>query len=356
MRAILLPIACLLATAQDADHDRARQLLLSGRAAEAAEIYRNIVKANPGNADAVLNLSIAEYKAARYREAAESASVAVRIAPGLVPAHLLLGASYLETGNFIEAVAPLERAIALDPKDRNGRLMLGDALLGTGRARDAVPHFEAASAMLPDNPRAWYGLGKAYAQSGREQDAVGAWARLMTLPPSVESRIHAAEEHDSAQLWREAAAEWKAAVEMAPANRRAKVGLAWALFRSRDYDKAMAVLKPMLGDSAGSEVPFLIGASLLNQQRPQEAIPHLQQALERDPEMVPAKAALGQALLQTGKPAEAIPLLEQATAVDQDGSTHFQLFRAYQLTGRKTEAEKARGAYQRLRSSLAAAP
>ena len=50
---------------------------------------------------------------------------------------------------------------------------------------------------------------------------------------------------------------------------------------------------------------------------------------------------------------EAIPLLEGAISVDQDGSVHFQLFRAYQLTHREAEARRALSDYQRFRASLA---
>ena len=77
--------------------------------------------------------------------------------------------------------------------------------------------------------------------------------------------------------------------------------------------------------------------------------------LPRTPDLLPARAALGQALLQTGKAEEAIPLLEGAISADQDGSVHFQLFRAYQLTHRETEARQALADYQRFRASLAAA-
>ena len=54
------------------------------------------------------------------------------------------------------------------------------------------------------------------------------------------------------------------------------------------------------------------------------------------------------------KPEEAIPLLAASTSVDQDGSIHFQLFRAYQLTKNTAEAQKALAQYQRLRSRLSA--
>ena len=133
------------------------------------------------------------------------------------------------------------------------------------------------------------------------------------------------------------------------------MGLGEALFRSRDYAASMATLKPLLPDET-AEAQFLYGASLLNLQQPAEAIPYLNAAIVRDPRLLPARAALGQASLQTGKAEEAIPLLESAISVDQDGSIHFQLYRAYQVTHRDAKAREALDDYQRFRASLAARP
>jgi predicted Zn-dependent protease len=326
-------------------------LINSGRAAEAAAVYRELLRIQSGNPDLLLNLSIAEYKAGRYREAAESAAAAVKLSPNLITASLFLGASHLELGEFPQAIEALERVIAANPRERNGRLMLGEALLGARRTEAAANHLQAVSEMLPDNPRVWSGLARAFEALGRMASAAEAWERLMALPPSVESHVHAAELQASALRWREAANEWREALKLAPGKSNIRVGLAWSLFRSRDYDAAIATLKPLLTMQPNAEVQFVYGASLLNLQQPVEAMPYLHSALARDSRMLPARAALGQALLQTGQAEDAIPLLRDALGVDLDGSIHFQLFRAYQLTNRKAEAEKALAAYQRLRST-----
>ena len=195
------------------------------------------------------------------------------------------------------------------------------------------------------------GLGRAYEALGQNKAASDAWGRLLALPPSVEWHLHTAQVHDAAQRWRAAAAEWRAALAAAPENRQARMGLGWALFRSRDYDAAMDTVRPLLrGEDAG--VQFLYGASLLNLQQPADAIPYLRAAIARDAGLLPARAALGQGLLQNGHAEEAIPLLREAIAMDADGNTHFQLFRAYQLTHREAEAREALADYQRFRSSL----
>jgi predicted Zn-dependent protease len=319
MRVLLsLLLAASFSAAQDSESDRARQLLISGKAADAAKIYRDLSRAQPGNPDLLLNLSIAEYKAGNFQASADSAAAALKLAPDLLPARLFLGASYLELGSYAEAVDPLNSVVTRNPRDRNARLMLAEALLGAGRPADAIDHFRASTEALPENPRVWSGLARAYEATLR---------------------------------WREASNQWKEALKLTPKDTKIRVGLAWAEFRSRDYESAIATLTPMLSSTPTAEVQFLYGASLLNLQKPTEALPYIETALTLDAKFLPARAAMGQALLQTGKADKAIPLLKDALSIDHDGSTHFQLFRAYQLTNREDEAKQALAAYQRLRAS-----
>jgi predicted Zn-dependent protease len=277
----------------------------------------------------------------------------LKLAPYLVPASLFLGASYLELGRFKEAVDALRRVVAADPRERNGRLMLAEALAGAGDTKSAIEQFRGAAELLPTNPRVWYGLAASYDAAGEKAAAAQAWDRLSTLPPSVQSHMRNAEVLNKALRWQEAVTEWNEALKIEPGNRKVRYGLAWSLFRNRDYDATLETLKPLLA-APTADVRFLYGASLLNLQRPSEAIPHLRSALAINPGLLSASAALGQALLQIEKPEEAIPLLAASTSVDQDGSIHFQLFRAYQLTKNTAEAQRALAQYQRLRSRLSA--
>ena len=355
--AILLLSLPIFAQAPDPAREaqRAQELVVAGKLDEAIRIYQDLVRVSPNNPVLLLNLCVAEYSAKHYRDAIATAAAALQLQPDLLPARLFLGASHLELGEFSTAVDSLQLVVAANPRERNGRLMLGEALLGAGQPAAAVEHFQAAAEMLPDNPRVWYGMGRAQESLGRISAAKESWERLAALPVSLESHMHAAEVHNSEHRWREAAVEWREALQLAPEKSAIRVGLGEALFRSRDYDAAMAMLKPLLA-SESAEPQFLYGASLLNLQQPAEAIPYLKAAIARDPRLLPARAALGQASLQIGKAEEAIPLLEAAVSVDQDGSIHFQLYRAYQLTHREAEARQALAEYQRFRALPAARP
>lgn len=349
---LLVSLAAPRLAAQAEDYERAGRLLREGRAAEAAAIYRQLTHEGAGNPGLLLNLTIALYKARDFRGAAASAAEALRLNPNMLPARLFLGASYLELGEYARAITELDGVVAANPGERNGRLMLGRALLAAGRAEPAAEQLSAAAQMLPDNASVWYQLARAREALGQKEAAGKAWQHLAALPPSAESHRHAAE-LDAADLrWRGAALEWQAALRLAPEDQALRLGLAGALFHSRDYAGAMGALQPLL--PAGlADAAFLYGASLLNLQQPAEAIPYLRSALARNPDMLPACAAMGQALLQTGDAAQAIPLLVKARAVDSDGSLHFQLFRAYQLTNQIAEARATLAEYQRLRASLA---
>ncbi len=361
MRGAIIAVALLASAAFPQTSDprkeaqRAQELAAAGRLDEAIGIYRQLVRDAPGNAVLLMNLCVAEYTGKHYREAVTHAAAALRLQPDLLPARLFLGASQLELGEYVSAVDELKRVVAANPRERNGRLMLGEALLKAGQPAAALEHLPAAAEMMPDSPRVWYGLGRAYEALGETSQAHQAWARLAALPPSLESHLHAAEVNNAAQRWRDAAVEWQEALRLAPQKQTIRMGLAEALFRSRDYEAAIAALEPLLA-TAGADAQFLYGASLLNLQRPRDAMPYLKSAIARNAGLLPARAALGQALLQTGNAGEAIPFLESAVKIDQDGSIHFQLFRAYQLTHREAEARKAMAELQRFRASLAARP
>ena len=350
LAAIAFPFIALAASSAE-EFEKARQLLASGHAAEAAAIYRQLAQADSGNPDLRLNLAIALYKAGDFRGAAQSAADALQRNPGMLPAHLFLGASELELSDYGKAIPELQQVIAANPEERNARLMLGRALLATHQPAAAEEQFLGAARLMPESAAAWYGLGRSREALGHANAASEAWERLSALPPSVESHMHAAEMHVTAQRWQAAADEWKQTLQLRPTDQPAVLGLGEALYRSRDYLGAMAQLKPLVSAGVPAAL-FLYGGSLMNLQRPADAIPYLHSALAQDPNLLPASAALGQALLQTDKAAEAIPLLQAALPADRDGSTHFQLFRAYQLTNRKQEAREMLSEYQRLRSSL----
>ena len=335
---------------------RARDLVIAGKPEQAAAIYQELIRKFPTNPDLRVDLCVAQFKARRYKDSAEAAKAALKLRPELPSANLFLGASYLQLGEFASAIPPLQKVLEKQPTERNALLSLAEALSGAGRYEEAADQFQKLAEIIPNSPRVWYGLGQCYEKlsaraPGRREHyqelAQQAYNRLEYLPRSPESYIHAAELREKTSEWVEAAKEWREAMSLAPHDNRAREGLAWALYRARDYAPALELIQEMRKDGLDSAVlNFLSGGCWLNLQQPEKSVPYLEKAIAADSGFLPAKAALGQALLQTGKASEAIPLLRAALSVDEDGTIHFQLYRAYATAGEAGPAKQALRDYE----------
>jgi tetratricopeptide (TPR) repeat protein len=341
---------------------RARDLVIAGKPEQAVPIYQELVKTFPNNPDFRVDLCVAQYKARHYKESAEEAKAALKLRPELPSANLFLGASYLQLGEFAAAIPPLQKVLEKQPTERNALLALAEAFSGARRYEQAAEQFQRLSEIVADNPKVWYGLGNCYDKLSEQvpgqrehyrELAQQAYNRLEQLPPSPESYIHAAELSDKSSEWVEAAKQWRKALAFAPHDDRVREGLAWALFRARDYTSALEVIESMRKDGLDSAVlNFLSGGCWLNLERPEKSIPNLEKAIAADSHFLPAQAALGQALLQTGKAREAIPRLRAALSVDEDGTVHFQLYRAYTIAGQAEAAKQALSNYEEFKKRL----
>lgn len=196
----------------------------------------------------------------------------------------------------------------------------------------------AASSVSP------YWRARAYNELARE-----AFAKLGGLPPSVELHSIKAEIASGQGRHMQAAEEWRNALKLAPHDVPIQQALAAELHDAGDYAGALEALS-QLNPKFSPEIAFLTGDSYLLSEKPEQAIPHLETALEMDPKLRPARASLGRAYMRIGNTAKALPHLEASLALDDDGSLHYQLARALQSSGDSDRAKTMMAEYQRLRS------
>jgi predicted Zn-dependent protease len=273
--------------------------------------------------------------------------------PESVYSLVLAGDSYVRQRRFGSAFAAYREALARGPAIPGIHAGLARVYKQTGHSEWAAQEERLEANVAPvqassSGPAAYYLSSHSYRELADQ-----AYNRLAQLPPSLESHLHAAKRLDADGRHRDAAAEWRHALELAPGNMQVEIGLAWSLYEVRDFDSIFSILGSVLKEHRESaEANFLYGASLLNLEQPDAAIPYLNAALHRDPQMQAAHAALGQAFLREGKPVQAIPHLKTAIASDEDGNAHFQLFRAYKLNGNSQLANQALAEYQKFRASL----
>ena len=202
----------------------------------------------------------------------------------------------------------------------------------------------AKAATMNATPATLFWATKAYNELAEQ-----AFDHLGQLPESVQ--IHALKAqtfHDHKQDL-EAANEWRAAVKLAPDDAKVKRDLAAALFDAKDYQGAMPLLQEQLAQEPNKpDLNYLMGASLFRTEQAEKAVPYLEVAVKSHPENPAADAALGLALVSLDKNAEAIPYLKKALALDDDGSLHYSLARAYRAAGDTQLAADTMQQYQKI--------
>ena len=168
---VLAAMLVMQAPAVEQKAAQAKSLMESGKFAEAAVLWGELVKAMPGNPGLLLNQGMALHLSGADARAIPVLELATKGGPP--PAFLFLGASYLRAGQPAKAMAPLKRFVAADPRHVEARLMLVDAAGLIGQPAEALPHLEALANLEPQLPMVWYQLGRTY-----EDMAVGEFAQL----------------------------------------------------------------------------------------------------------------------------------------------------------------------------------
>ena len=186
--------------------------------------------------------------------------------------------------------------------------------------------------------------------------ALAAFGRLGQLPPSPELHELKARIYSSQKKYSEAATEWREAAKMSPNDTGIQKELAISLKFSQDYGAALPLLEALVRQQPTSpELNYLLGDTLLDQQRVEEAIPLLKRAVIQNPKSISAHKSLARAELAAGRASEAIPHLRIALPTDTDGSLHYQLAQAYQAGGQSELAQRTIAQYQDIQRSAAAA-
>jgi predicted Zn-dependent protease len=255
--------------------------------------------------------------------------------------HAALGVIYRNTGHPDWAAQAEERELQLGIPDCATERLVCDFLGGRFK--------EVLAAVGKDlKPEAHYWRAQAYSQLALE-----ALSKLETLPPSAELHEVMGEIYRNQGRHRDSAAAWRKALELSPGHPIARKELAVSLMLALDYESAQPLVDGLLAEEPRSaQYNYMAGDIRLNQQKPNEAVPFLTKAVQYDPTLVVARASLGRALVSLGDTAQAIPHLKLALVLDQDGSIHYQLARAYRSTGQNDLAAQMLERYQAIQKSM----
>ena len=302
----------------------------------AGEIFERLEKARPGSAEVLALSADSEFAQGRMARAFGQYREALAQRPDFRGLHTAVAQIYEETGHPDWAVA--ERVREAQPT--------ADCSGETPECAFIAGHAGEAAALPAGTPEQAYWQAKAFQSLAR-----GAYARLEKLPASRERAEAVASACERNGHYREAAAAWKDALELAQGDTDIQRRLALALCHSNDCGTALPLIRDLLErDKSSAEFNYLYGLALVEIHDPEHAIQYLRNALQRDPRFQPVHGALGEAYLEVGRWELAIPQLEAALADDDSGTRHYQLARACQGAGMRERATAALREYRAILS------
>jgi predicted O-linked N-acetylglucosamine transferase (SPINDLY family) len=155
----------------------------AGDVATAAEVYRELLRHHPDNAQITYLLAVCEHQSGRYEEAEALFRAAIGRDAAQPQFHLGLGRNYKQQGKYAEAVGCYRDALCLVPDSVEALVSLGVALWRNEQPAEAVEIFSTALRLAPDSFEAAVNCGNALLRLERLDDAIAMYRRALALRP-----------------------------------------------------------------------------------------------------------------------------------------------------------------------------
>jgi len=294
-------------------------LLEAGLLQEAEAELTAVVKLDPSNADAVLQL--ARVYLARKDIPAAGRTLEAAVARGLeaAPLYALLAEVYERSGRPENAIPAMRLAIQRDPQSEKYRFAYGLLLTNAYAPAAAVIRLEEALKSFPNSSPLWFALGLAHFKNENNEKGEEAFKHSLKLNPTFAPALA-----------------YRGMIRVQEGTPAEGITL---------YEKALQA------DPKMTVVHYLIADALLKQADADAARveTHLKRAVESDPSFTPARISLGKLLMRTGRWEKAAAELEQVIKLDASlADAYYQLGRAYVRLKRTAEAQSTLAAFKRL--------
>ncbi len=279
----------------------------AGKLAAAEGVYRQVVAAEPDNADAWSLLGAVCINLNRLDEAARHLDEALRINPRHHAAFDNRGVLLGKQGKYDEAVECFQQALAIQPNQAVTYLNMAEALLRNGQPSEAIAAFRRVLALAPDSLRAHSELARVLRDEGRHAEALPHWQHVVQAKPNDPAlRFELAATLAHLRRLDEAKGEYQEVLRQKPDSAETCVNLGVVCMDRNELDEAVGLLRraiEMRGRFA--EAYSNLGGVLTRQGNAEEAIVVLEQALRLKPDSSEARNNLGIALAAEARFGEA---------------------------------------------------
>jgi tetratricopeptide (TPR) repeat protein len=300
------------------------EYLRAGQIDAVEQVCRQILAAEPGNADALHLLGVALHQRGHFADAIEYITQSISQSQGNAGFHNNLGKVLNEQGRADEAIESFRAAIRLQPNLVQAYVNLGNALQSQGTPDEAIAVYQDVVRIEPGFAEGHYYLGIALADQNKLDEAIASYRRAVSLRAGF--------------------------VE-------AEFDLAKLLKVRGQFSEALPLLAHVIAlkpDFAAAH--YHLGDLLRLQGRLDEAATALQAAVRLTPNFLVAHNLLGNVLRDAGRLREAAMAYEQALRVDPlCAEAHLNLGNVYQDQERVAEAIACQREVLRLKPDFALA-
>ena len=365
---VLLLSSISTAVAQDTQEETlqkysqaGQQALAAGHYDEAESDFKKLLQIDPNIAEIHATLGLVYFQEKKFDQAVPELRRALRLKPGLARASTLLAMSLSEVGEYQEALPGLEKGFqqATDPATkRMCGLQLMRSYTGLQRDSDAVKVALELNHLYPNDPEILYQTGRIY----------GNFAFLtihkleVVAPTSIWRHQAAAEAFESEGSTNLAIGEYREVLKLDPHRvkihyRIGRTLLArWELNHAPE-DRAEAAQEfelELQNDPGNANALYELGEIHRQMNELDQAQQFFESALKYYPDFEEAQLGLATTLMAQQKPDLALPHLQRAVALDpQDEVAWYRLSQADRALGNTEEQKKALAEFQRLRTQLA---
>jgi tetratricopeptide (TPR) repeat protein len=269
----------------------------------AEELFTSIKSTFPDHATLGYKLASVQFRANRVEASQRTLLDLISAGDQNSEVYELLGWCYHKQGQIEEAVRAFEKAIELEPAQEGNYLGLGTIFLEQRQFRPARSVAEDLLARHPDSCNGYLLKGMAQLQLGEFTDAVESYGRALQLDPTApEAHVGLASAQWSAGMTAAATNTFDENLKRFPrdANNCQEYGR-FLLKQAETGDRtaearAIALLDKAIGlNGSLPESHFLLGNLLLTKEEIPQALPHLERAVQLDPQASRYRLALARA-------------------------------------------------------------
>ena len=322
--------------------------------ANAAETYEKMIKLDPGVAELYSNLGLAYFQEGKFPQAIPVFQKALKLKPGLENPKYFLAMAQSELGHNQQALPDLAEGFNQTHNAMLKRMLglyLERTYTGLHRDREAVDVALELTRFYPNDPEVLYQTGRlcgnfAYLAMQRLQEVA---------PDSVWRHLASGDLFESQGDYALAIREYRRVIALEPNRPGIHYRLGRVLLKAKEADSRAEALKQfgqeLNIDPTNARAAYEAGEVYRRSGQFSKALALFTKALTNYPNFEEAHVGLGRVLIHENKPDQAIAHLQKALSLDpEDDVAYFQLAQAYRQLGNAAEQRKALAAFQRIQA------